>query len=715
MAGITQGRLKIHITCALSVFAVINCRAEPQDIDSIYNLSLEELSQLTIKVATGSSVPIEKAPAIASVITAEEMIAMGARTLYEALEYVPGVHITPSSTSRLDPIISIRGIHTDLNNQVLVLLNGVPLSNISQNRPINFNFPVTNISRIEVIRGPGSAIFGADAYAGVVNIITKQPEEIDQVEIGARIGSFDSTDLWLTSKFQAEDWNIGFGFTYFDTTGDNSRKIQQDQQTFFDSQFNTNASLAPGQINTGHEVFDTYLAINNKNFNLRLWNWQATTQLGTGLSQALDPTGKDKSNLFVLDTDYTLTNLKDWEIIFEGSYFNYNFDAKLNLLPPGTTIPIGADGNVGTTPSLGEIMFSDGLIGNPSTTTEKSELGITSIYQGFKNHRLRYSLGYVEQSADTAESKNFGPGVITEFAPTIDGSLTNVSDTENVFLPDTSRNLIYFSFQDEWDFTQNWNFVGGIRYDNYSDFGDTINPRLALVWEANNELTTKILYGQAFRVPTFTELGFRNNPISLGNENLSPEKIETIELSFSYQPFSDFLTRLSLFDYSARDLIVFVPDQNTGTSTADNAFDQDGYGLEWEFNWQVKSQFRLTGNYSFQDSEDSNTGETIPDAPGSQASLIANWSINQKWKLNSQFNYVTDRERLALDTRDTINDYYLLNLVLHRTKLAKHFDITLAIKNLTDEDAREPSNGIIIDDIPLEERSYWLRINYAIK
>ena len=714
MSGITQGRFCKRLVLAAALLNVTYAYAEEQKIDSIYNLSLEELSQLTIKVATGSSVPIEKAPAIASVITAEEMETLGARTLYEALEFVPGIHISPSTISRLDPIVSIRGIHTGFNNQVLMLLNGVPLSNVIQNRPTNFQMPITFISRIEIIRGPGSAIFGADAYAGVINIITKEPEEIESFEIGTQIGSFDTNDLWLETKYDGEDWNIGFGFSYLNSSGDDSRIIPQDQQTSFDSFFNTNASLAPGALNTGYEVFDIHMVFTTKRLNLRLWNWLAETELGAGISQALDPVGKDTSNLFILDAEYTVNELKDWEITLEGSYFNYNFDAELNILPPGTQIPIGLDGNVGTQPELGSITFTEGLIGNPSTLTEKSEIGITSIYEGFKNHRLRYALGFVEQKADSSESKNFGPGVITEFQPVIDGTLTNVSDTENVFLPDTSRSLIYVSVQDEWNLAPQWNFVGGIRYDDYSDFGETINPRLALIWETTNNLTTKLLYGRAFRVPTFTELGFINNPVSLGNQDLSPEKIKTTELSVSYQPFSSFLTRINLFDYSARDLIVFVPNE-TGASEAQNAFDQDGFGFEWEFNWQIAKEIRLSGNYAFQESEDSNTGDTIADAPGQQFSLIANWSIDNNWNINSQFNYVADRTRLQQDPRDPIDNYHIINLVLHRKNILDGLDASLAINNLSDQDAREPSDGIIVNDIPLEERSFWLRLNYQLK
>src|SRR6478736_740959 len=85
-----------------------------------YNLSLAELGQVQISIATGNSTPLDKAPATASVIYASEIEAMGARTLDDVLETVPGLHVSLSSLSRLDSVYSIRGIHTGFNPQVLL-------------------------------------------------------------------------------------------------------------------------------------------------------------------------------------------------------------------------------------------------------------------------------------------------------------------------------------------------------------------------------------------------------------------------------------------------------------------------------------------------------------------------------------------------------------------------------------------------------------------
>ena len=175
-------------------FCSISFALEPSDIDqktAAELLLFYDWEEITL--ATGTSTPIRTAPAVASVITAADIERRGATTLDEALEAVPGLHIVPSGLDRLSTIYSIRGIHTRLNPQVLLLVNGIPY-----NSPYNgtrwplFRMPVAMISRIEVVRGPGSAVHGADAFAGTINVITKDGQEVDGTKTGLRYGSFQT-------------------------------------------------------------------------------------------------------------------------------------------------------------------------------------------------------------------------------------------------------------------------------------------------------------------------------------------------------------------------------------------------------------------------------------------------------------------------------------------------------------------------------------------
>ena len=144
--------------------------------------------------ATGSQKPVHLAPSVASVITSQDIKDIGATTLDEVLKTVPGLHIEPSGTIFLSSIWSIRGIHTAQNPHTLMLINSVPLTiNYGGSRPTMYQMPVAMISRVEVIRGPGSALHGADAFSGTINVITKDNHEIDGTKVGGRYGSFDSS------------------------------------------------------------------------------------------------------------------------------------------------------------------------------------------------------------------------------------------------------------------------------------------------------------------------------------------------------------------------------------------------------------------------------------------------------------------------------------------------------------------------------------------
>ncbi|MDF3012726.1 MAG: hypothetical protein K0Q78_930, partial [Cellvibrio sp.] len=227
----------------------VNAEPGARSSDDFYNLSLAELGQIEISIATGNSTPLDRAPATATVISAGEIQAMGARTLNDVLETVPGLHVSLSSLSRLDSIYSIRGIHTGFNPQVLLLMNGVPVQyNAQGGRPTLFRLPVTSIERVEVIRGPGSAVYGADAYAGVINVITKDVAAIDATRIGGGLGSFNSRDLWLQT---AGDWNdigIALNVSYQESDGDDQRRVNSDLQSALDAGLGTDASLAPGAL-----------------------------------------------------------------------------------------------------------------------------------------------------------------------------------------------------------------------------------------------------------------------------------------------------------------------------------------------------------------------------------------------------------------------------------------------------------------------------------
>jgi outer membrane receptor for ferrienterochelin and colicins len=451
------------------------------EMPSLLEKGLEELVEVDVSIATGTPKPLKLAPAVATVITAEDIEDMGATTLDEALETVPGLHVVPSNLNRLNSSYSIRGILTKENPQVLLLIDGHPIRYATKgNRPDTFNMSTSNISRIEIIRGPGSALYGADAFAGTINVITKKASEINGAVFGMRAGSFGTTDTWLQYGGSYHGWDIALSLDYLRSDGDKDRIIDADLQTTLDAALGTHASKAPGPLETRDRIPDAHLSITKNNWDLRMWYWeQRDGGEGAGAAQALDPTGREKNKLFLTDLTYNNNDIApDWDMALRLNYKYIKEDNYLVLFPPGAALPIGADGNIDFVHPTIITQFPDGVIGRPGATENHTGIDLTAAYRGCAKHLLRFGAGFNYATVDPFESKNFGPGVLDGTQSVQDGTLTDVTGTQYVFLKDVDRSILYALVQDEWTLMKNVELTAGVRYDHYSDFGGNHQPQI---------------------------------------------------------------------------------------------------------------------------------------------------------------------------------------------------------------------------------------------
>lgn len=647
-----------------------------------------------VSVASGMRQPLSRAPSVATVITAEEIEAIGAADLDEVLETVPGLHVARTA-SGYNPVYTIRGIHTQYNSQVLMLVNGIPITSVfvGDRSRVWGGMPVENIARIEVIRGPGSALYGADAVSGVINIITKTAADIDGTQLGLRVGSFNSRDAWVLHGGEWGGLEVA-GYLRLGATDGQREIIGRDAATALGT------SYAPGPLNLGRDAIDGRLDLARDQWRLRL-GYQQRDNVGTGAgaAQALDPTGSLSSERFSADLTYQNANLaRDWDVTAQASYFYLNDRSDLVLYPPGT--------------NLGTGVFTDGMIGNPYKWESHWRFNLAAAYTGFQNHKLRLGAGLQENDLyRTQETKNYTQPARV---PIPLGALVDVTDTAP-FLRPHSRTVSHVYVQDEWAFAKDWYLTAGVRHDQYSDFGGTTNPRAALVWETAYNFTSKLIYGRAFRPPSFVELHNINNPVALGNPDLKPETIESLELAFAWQPVSGLQTGLNLFRYEMNDILRFVRNPD-GSSTAQNAGRQRGDGLELEAAWEATRSLRLSGNYALQRSVDAATDRDAGNAPHHHLYARADWRFAPGWALNTQVNYVADRKREPSDTRPDIPDYHTVDLTLRNRKWRGDWDFALTVRNLFDADAREPSPapGLIPNDLPLAPRELRFELRHRL-
>jgi outer membrane receptor for ferrienterochelin and colicins len=667
------------------VWSVNTCAASQTDEEE---LALAYGDKSFVSIASGSRQPIARAPSVATVITAEEIAAIGAADLDEVLETVPGLHV--ARTPSYNPIYTIRGIYTPYNPQVLMLVNSIPITGVTfgDRSQIWAGFPVENIARIEVIRGPGSALYGADAFSGVINIITKTAADSDGTLLGLRAGSFNSRDAWVQHGGQWGSIDIA-GYLRAGHTDGQHQIISADAQTFLDNLYGPpNVSLAPGPVNLGYDAIDGRIDLSRDKWRLRAGVQQrSNAKTGAGVALALDPTGTNYGERINTDLTYHDTNFApDLDVTVQASYFYITEKSNLVLYPPG---------------SQG---FNNGVIGNPAKWERHLRFNLSAAYTGLQKHKLRFGTGTQDDDLyRTYETNNFSLGPQGGNPPVIEVT---------PFLLPHSRRVNFVYAQDEWAFTRDWYLTAGVREDHYSDFGSTTNPRLALVWETAYNLTSKLLYGRAFRPPSFSELYNTANPVLIGNPNLKPETNRSTELAFAWQATSTLQANLNLFHYLWEDIL--RPDSS---NVVQNAGSQHGEGFETELVWDANQSLRLSGNYAYQHSVDETTGLDAGSAPRNHIYARADWRFMPRWTLDGQFNYVSDRKRAPGDTRPGIADYHTVDLTLRSQNRSGDWDFSFKVLNLFNADAREPSPapGLLIpNDLPVDPRAWRVELTHQL-
>lgn len=711
---------KLALFPALSLLLPLCSHADIANEDE--TLELIYGSERMVSIATGSEQLLYKAPAIASVISRQDIENSSANNLNELLEMVPGLHISENYFAG-DAIYTMRGFFRDPDAGMLFMINGTVINTLQNgSRFSSLRLPLNNIEQVEIIRGPGSAVYGADAFVGVINIITRQHQKGQ--EYGVQLGSFSSRSAWLQNNFKLGQWESHASLQYQASHGDSGRMINRDLQNFLDNITGSNAGLTPAPLPDAFNVLDLELNFSYAHWNMNQWLWLNNNQgNGHGIPglDVIDPDGKLDSRASLSSLQYQNSRFTDnWSLNMRLSYLDYRNNKKQFLLPAGSIAPVGNDGNLFTS-GIRNVSFPSGMINKTNSNEQQTHAEITGFYYGWNNHSLRLSSGYQMQKYREDEARNFGPAVLDAGQATALSQTTDISNPANASLPDGERQVRYISVQDEWDFITDWTLTTGIRYDNYSDFGSTTNPRLALVWQTNYNLSTKLLYGRAFRAPVYRELKLQNQLGFNGNEKLQPETIDTLELSFDYRPSEKLRGNLSLFGQRAKNLIYAVEDTTiANTFTFENSGTQEGIGMEAEINWRIRPMLELSANYAWQYNRLLETDIEAPYAPAKQIYSRLDWQFKNFWQLSPELHYIAGRPRALADTRPAVKAGVRLDVMLRYQNHYNNWDFAIRIRNLLDENLREPSIGndsisggaALAGDIPLQGTSLLAEFRY---
>ena len=622
-----------------------------------------------------------KSPAIMSVITAKQIKQMGFRTLIDVLKIVPGFYISMDETGERE--IAVRGILDDASQKIKVLIDGHSINDVWRGGAMwNFDdLPVENIRKIEIIRGPGSALYGQNAFLAVIDIITKDTEDIDGFQVTTSGGSFSTQNYNLLFGRELGGLKISGFLDYFDTQGF-SKKIEQDVL------FPAAASRSPGQSQNRKEKTDLNLRLSYNNLEVKAKYMKKRRKDYIGVGDALNEESILRDTYMFTEFTYKLSLSEKLNMTPKVYYDQYNYDPFFEQRP---------DGHLGVYPEgiKGQLRFKQRTIGFENQVN----------YKLFEGNELTFGLQYewIHQH-DIKYGKNSHP--ITN------ANLTTVTDfTHDLpFTRKATRHIYAFYLQDEWNITKDIDLTIGVRHDRFTRFEGTTNPRVGLIWRFIEDAHLKLLLATAFKAPSFQEMFLTNNSVKIGNPSLDPEKINTFEIGLGYHFTEHMRASINYFYNRIRDKIILdtaTPKQfqNGGGSRI--------HGIEAEWKADFGNDNYVFANYTFQDAEDTRDRNRLPDVPVYNGNIGINAGFCKYTNANLTTHLSGPRPREDGDTRRDIPAQALVNMTLIGKNFIDNFEVRGSVFNLFDKSYYDPApQNTVPTDYPQQGRSFTIELRY---
>lgn len=658
-------RLSFKIGLVFFLFGWTAFTCSYAQIDSLLNadVTLEDLLNLQVTSASRKSERVDDAPANITVISREMIDRRGYYSLYDLLRDQPGFDFSTDQPSGEYPAhFHFRGIGDLGQAKVILMVDGIVQNDISNGwiRNVGFDFSFNDVDRVEIVTGPGSALYGANAYAGVIHVITKQGDEnfpprsgqqthVDARLMGGQYGTF-APELFLAHRTRS-GLQVQLSGRFYGSKGDMGLN-RPDPGNYFHNNFEPDSVLTtehgvianernpdgsrkaiPDGFNTS--INDLYLRgrIAKDGFALAFNFWDRNEGLGSevpGYEYFANTEGIDyraHHNGFSIIGVYD-TELDDRVNSTSRVYF------RNTSVRPGT-------GFVYT------YQYQSVNNGVDSAVVDKKK-----AYSGDG-----YVVGLDQQmNFELADRNLLIAGVQLEhyikqywgisLGPEQDISSTNVGSTFPNELPSVqpvyfARNFAFYA-QDEHRFDDRYHLTAGVRIDVGNQFGNSINPRLGFVRKGKG-INFKLLYGQAYKIPTVFELFDEWR----GNENLEPEKINTGEVEIGYTFKKSARIRANIFYNSLQDLILEAPNPDTsdvplGPSGQKATYFQNS-GSSSIAGFSVRGDLELFrhllayANYTF--TADGN-GEALTGVAQHKVNFGFNYLLKNKLNINVRANWV---------------------------------------------------------------------------
>jgi outer membrane cobalamin receptor len=538
----------------------------------VFSLSLSSVSEelpvyeLEPIVVTATRYPeyLKNVPAFTTLLTKENLRSINSLSLSDGLKNVSGIDIKSTGAFGQVSTLSLRGSSA---SQVLILLDGRPLNYINTGIFNLSDLPSENVERVEIVRGPLSSLYGANALGGVVNIISQIPMETKATG-SLSFGTFNTQVYALNLSQSYNKLKLSWGAER--KSSDNDRK----NSNFYNFTTHTKLFFSPSRKINGEVLFNTQ-------------------HDRMGLPGVVpDP------------EDIPKYGSQEVYSLFDGQKDrNYSLDLTFNFIPQpkqSLSAKLYLDHrkmDYHTVYDDYDTTYFDFVKTIEDYNYKTKTLGGFAQYSVpvFEKNIITFGCDFRKDKLDASQSTHYVPDPVTSLS---DQTIFWTPETENLGLWGTGS----FNFGDRLT------LQAGMRLDDHSLYPSEVSPNLGLIFHLNpnhsihgeRSRTIKFSWGKAYKAPTFNDLFWPDG----GNSNLKPEKGDAFEVSFNSstdlgrQNSCQISTQISLFYKKVKNLIVWLPLGENGQWQPFNVDKYKGRGIEMNLNLKLDERTDLTLNYS---------------------------------------------------------------------------------------------------------------------
>ena len=621
-----------------------------------------QLGEIVVTTSTKTAKKLLDVPVRTEVVSKQELEKTHARDAAEALKNVPGLMLKRIH-GKSGQEVWLQGLDAD---RVLVLIDGKPVSASTGSSVDLSQISIGDVDHIEIVKGASSALYGSEAMGGVVNIITTKNNKPFSYSLVLDAGTYGDQNAGdepndkhgkLNLAVKRNQWTANFSADIRDKQGTDLDKSTWSYEG--DSGHKANVAIEIG-----------YTATSGANFTIKPTLYQedldrnfSSFSPGIGEIKKIKREQVDRKNI-TLSYTKPLANgdkLSAW-------YMHEQFEDT-------------------TAQDVVSTAFNDQQRKGTSSF-DKAEVQWDKAI----GEKHLFTVGLVGQNSSLQQTQTKISGIQTEIIDEIGGK--------------QNRSNLELYIQDDIFLTDQWEILPGIRYQNDSDFGSHVAPKISAMfapeWSDNIDTKLRFSIGKGYRVPTLKDRHYVFDHSALGymvigNPDLQPELSTSYSASIELSKKDNFRTEVSVFRNDITDLISTDLNQQDSTPELNiyeytNVGRAQTQGLDLTTTHKLSPKFSVTGSYSYLDATDVETKKKLTQRPEHQVKLQLNYQLPVFNADVSLYGNYQSEEYVDSDNSISSPEYSTFDLKFNKS-LRKGTKLFFGIDNILDEHRDTPVTG----------------------